>query len=87
MTRQTFIVRPPGPADQARWRQLYADYAAFYQVAQTKQAADQVWQGINAPGHEVNALLASPLATAWRTLDRELNRFINRGLAAAQPQT
>ena len=56
-------------------------------MAQTKQAADQVWQGINAPGHEVNALLASPLATAWRTLDRELNRFINRGLAAAQPQT
>jgi hypothetical protein len=26
---------------------------------------------------------ASPLATAWRTLDRELNRYIDHGLAAA----
>lgn len=25
----------------------------------------------------------SPLGTAWRNLDRELNRFIDRGLAAA----
>ena len=57
MTQQRFLVRPPGPADQVRWRQLYADYAAFYQVQQTEQASDQVWQWINDPGHEVNALL------------------------------
>ena len=35
------------------------------------------------PGLPDDLSKRSPLATAWRTLDRELDRFIDQGLAAA----
>lgn len=53
-----YTVRPPASADHDRWRDLYAGYAAFYQVEQSDQAAETVWRWIHDPTHQVQALLA-----------------------------
>ena len=43
---------------RAEWERLYADYAAFYKVAQTGEMRETVWNWINDPDHEVEALVA-----------------------------
>lgn len=51
-------IRRAGPGDRAGWDRLYAGYAAFYGVAQTKEMRDRVWSWIQDPTHEVQALVA-----------------------------
>lgn len=51
-------VRRPEADDFAAWSELYAGYAAFYQVTQTNEMRAQVWGWISDPAHEVEALLA-----------------------------
>jgi GNAT superfamily N-acetyltransferase len=54
----TWTVRPVAPADQRRWRELYAGYAAFYAVEQTDEMAERVWGWLHDPGHAVQGLVA-----------------------------
>jgi GNAT superfamily N-acetyltransferase len=50
-------VRAPTPADRGRWRELYAAYAAFYEVEQPDDAAEVAWSWIQDPAHDVCALV------------------------------
>ena len=52
------MVRAPMPADRARWEDLYAGYAGFYNVPQTPGMRATVWGWINDPTCEVQGLLA-----------------------------
>ncbi|MFN4155500.1 MAG: GNAT family N-acetyltransferase [Paracoccaceae bacterium] len=51
-------IRRPEPADFDAWSELYAGYAAFYGVEQSDEMRARVWDWLNDPGHEVEALLA-----------------------------
>jgi ribosomal protein S18 acetylase RimI-like enzyme len=53
----TWTVRAVRPADHDRWRELYRGYAAFYEVAQTHEAAATVWGWLGDPTHEVGGLV------------------------------
>ncbi len=44
--------------DHGRWRELYAEYAAFYRVAQTDAQAERTWSWLLDPAHEVEGLVA-----------------------------
>ena len=48
----------PEPRHRDGWEQLYAGYAAFYQVTQTPEMRATVWGWITDPAHEVKALVA-----------------------------
>lgn len=50
--------RTPRPSDFVAWAELYAGYAAFYQVEQTEEMRARVWGWITDPAHEVEALVA-----------------------------
>lgn len=54
----TIQIRPPAPADRAVWSDLYAAYAAFYEVEQTDEMRDRVWDWLMDPSHEVEGRLA-----------------------------
>ncbi len=51
-------VRPIAISDYTNWCNLYAAYAAFYQVIQTQEMRDQVWSWLHDTNHEVNGLIA-----------------------------
>ena len=51
-------VRPILLSDYDSWSLLYASYAEFYQVKQTKEMRDKVWGWLHDAGHEVKGLLA-----------------------------
>lgn len=50
-------IRPILPSDYECWNTLYADYALFYQVKQTKEMRDKLWTWLHDANHEVNGLL------------------------------
>lgn len=50
-------VRPATAADEPRWRELFAGYAAFYRAEPSPADVDRVWSWILDPEHEVSALL------------------------------
>lgn len=51
-------IRRPQDRDRVAWEQLYAGYAAFYEVEQTPVMRARVWGWIQDPGHEVEAFVA-----------------------------
>jgi len=56
MSRWT--VRAPKADDFDRWRDLYGQYAAFYQVGQPDEHAQRVWDWIHDAQHPEECLLA-----------------------------
>jgi GNAT superfamily N-acetyltransferase len=52
------IVASPIAADKLDWRRLYDGYAAFYKVPMNDVIADRVWDWINDPAHNLEALFA-----------------------------
>lgn len=53
-----WTVRPLRPEDEARWRVLYAGYAAFYKVEQTEAMASRVWGWLLDLTHSVEGIVA-----------------------------
>lgn len=51
-------IRPILPSDYESWSTLYANYALFYQVNQTKEMRDKLWAWLHDANLEVNGLLA-----------------------------
>ncbi|MCW2287815.1 acetyltransferase (GNAT) family protein [Leucobacter luti] len=58
MTSPTAIVRPIEPADQARWRQLFREYRAFYLLPESEEIVTRAWEWFMDPAHTSNALVA-----------------------------
>jgi GNAT superfamily N-acetyltransferase len=58
MTAQKWSVRRLEPQDQERWRELYAGYTDFYEVDQTEEMADRVWQWLHDPGQQSEGIVA-----------------------------
>jgi ribosomal protein S18 acetylase RimI-like enzyme len=52
-----WVVEPPATGDFERWRDLYRDYAAFYDFPQTDSQTATVWAWIQDPMHEVRCLV------------------------------
>ncbi len=51
-------VRPLQSGDHDRWRELYAGYAAFYELTQTDEQAERTWAWLIDPAHELEGLVA-----------------------------
>jgi len=51
------LTRRPHDQDKEAWTQLYADYAAFYEVEQTDEMRARVWGWIHDHEHEVEAFV------------------------------
>jgi len=51
-------ITPARPQDEARWRELYAGYAAFYSVPFAEADYVRVWSWIHDPAREARCLLA-----------------------------
>ena len=51
-------IRPPTLADRPAWEELYAGYAAFYNVAQTPQMRARVWGWILDGAQQTEGLVA-----------------------------
>jgi GNAT superfamily N-acetyltransferase len=54
----TITIRPLAPADRPAWEDLYAGYAAFYQVTQTPDMRARTFDWLMDEGHDSNALVA-----------------------------
>ena len=52
------LVRGIEAKDRPEWEGLYAAYAAFYEVEQTAQMREVVWNWLMDPAHEVNCFVA-----------------------------
>lgn len=52
------IIRKPDDADRAAWEILYAGYAAFYKVTQTRDMRATVWGWIHDPAQQTGGLVA-----------------------------
>ena len=52
-------IRPIAPQDRAAWDDLYAGYAAFYNVTQTPGMRDTVWAWLHNPAHETKGFVAA----------------------------
>lgn len=53
-----WTVRPVQASDRPRWEELFAGYAAFYRVEQTRQQSQIVWGWLMDPAHLVEGLIA-----------------------------
>ena len=51
-------ITPARPQDEARWRELYAGYAAFYSVPFAEADYVRVWSWIHDPARETRCLIA-----------------------------
>jgi len=51
-------IRPAAAGDEAAWRELWAAYLRFYQVALPPAVTDATWRRISTPGGPMGALLA-----------------------------
>lgn len=51
-------IRPAGAGDREGWEKLYAQYAAFYGVAQSAEMRDRVWGWLGTPSSGLGALVA-----------------------------
>lgn len=54
----TWSVRPPLPADEPAWRDLYSAYREFYALEPDSVVVSRVWSWIEDAAHETHALLA-----------------------------
>lgn len=52
------IIRDAGPADEAAWRGLWAQYLAFYDVNLAPGITDHTWARLMDPGSALKARLA-----------------------------
>jgi GNAT superfamily N-acetyltransferase len=57
------IIRDPSPRDEARWRQLWAGYLAFYEADVSEEVTNRTWQRILDPASPLFARLAEEAAT------------------------
>ncbi|MCW2762748.1 MAG: family N-acetyltransferase [Marmoricola sp.] len=55
---QAVVVRPVRPADREAWAALFAAYREFYELEDEPEVVDRVWDWIQDPEHETNALVA-----------------------------
>lgn len=53
------IIRPLHPDDRAQWDALYQGYAAFYDVEQTAEMRDTVWNWLHDRSKEPRGLVAA----------------------------
>lgn len=56
MTSPTPIVRQLVPADEARWRELFREYRAFYLLPESEEIVTRAWGWFMDPGHTSQAL-------------------------------
>lgn len=54
----TFTVRSLAPADKTQWEVLFAGYAEFYAMPQTREMRATVWDWLNDPDHSSNCFVA-----------------------------
>ena len=54
----TLLIRAPAPADEARWRDLWAQYVAFYGAAVPEHATATTWWRMLEPDGSVFGRLA-----------------------------
>ncbi|WP_166869422.1 GNAT family N-acetyltransferase [Salinibacterium sp. ZJ70] len=54
----TTTIRPPLPADEARWRELFRAYGEFYETQFGDDVLDRVWALLTTEGSGIDALLA-----------------------------
>ncbi|MEY9967636.1 ribosomal protein S18 acetylase RimI-like enzyme [Streptacidiphilus sp. MAP12-16] len=57
-TQPELTITPVRPEDHARWRELFAGYAAFYEVPLTGADYDRVWSWIQDPARETRCIVA-----------------------------
>ena len=58
MTQDDVRVRPVATGDREAWRELYAGYRAFYELAPDDTVLDRVWGWLSEESHEVGGLVA-----------------------------
>ena len=56
------LVKPPGPDDKDRWRELFEGYQKFYKMPDDPTVAERVWRWIQDPTHPTECLLARELS-------------------------
>jgi GNAT superfamily N-acetyltransferase len=54
----TVTVRDARPADEARWRELWADYLAFYEVTVDDDITDATWRRVFDPASAISMRVA-----------------------------
>ena len=54
----TVTVRDARPEDEARWRQLWADYLAFYEVTVDGDITDATWRRVFDPASAISMRVA-----------------------------
>jgi GNAT superfamily N-acetyltransferase len=54
----TTTIRPPVPADEARWRELFRAYGLFYETEFADDVLERVWSLVTTEGSGIDALLA-----------------------------
>ncbi|XAO45729.1 GNAT family N-acetyltransferase [Glutamicibacter ectropisis] len=52
------FVRPLKPSDENRWRALFREYRALYQLEESEEVVARVWGWFMASGHECQAPVA-----------------------------
>lgn len=52
-----WTVDTPGEDDRARWQELFAAYADFYETRLTGEQADLVWGWLHDPGHTLQGVV------------------------------
>ena len=60
--RMTVTIRHTTPADETRWRELWAGYCAFYQVSLGDQVTTQTWLRIMDPASQIHCIVACDAA-------------------------
>ena len=54
----TVTVRPLTAADETRWRELFREYRAFYELQADEAVVSTVWGWLMDPTHECNSFVA-----------------------------
>ena len=54
----SLVVRPLAAADEARWRELFRAYRAFYRLEASEEVVSRVWGWLMDPRHECQGLIA-----------------------------
>ncbi|RUL96181.1 GNAT family N-acetyltransferase [Rhizobium chutanense] len=54
----TVTIRDAHPEDEARWRELWADYLAFYEVMVDADISDLTWRGVFDPASAISMRVA-----------------------------
>jgi GNAT superfamily N-acetyltransferase len=54
----TLTIRDAAPPDEARWRDLWAQYLAYYRTDLPRQVTDMAWARILDPAHRLSCRVA-----------------------------